>query len=148
MNFEILTKEQSEMPTLSQISQIFLTNWEVLCTSWYSILPQEFIRSRWLRKTKEGRILTPGGHYEYKRMPMGLKNAPATFQRLIEHDKKVRQFFSRLAQTNLALQPDKVHFLRKEVAFIRHIVSERGFEPDPEKSRLLKNFRTQVGYEM
>ena len=52
---------------------------------------------------------------------------------LTEHDKRVRQFFSRLVQTNLVLQPDKVHFLRKEVAFLGHIVSERGVEPDPER---------------
>ena len=39
---------------------------------------------------------------------------------LAEHDKRVRQFFSRLAQTNLVLQPDKVHFLRMEIAFLGH----------------------------
>ena len=59
---------------------------------------------------------------------------------LAEHDKRVRQFFSSLAQTNLILQPDKVHFLWKEVAFLGHIVSERGVETGPGKVKTVKEF--------
>ena len=82
---------------------------------------------------------SPRGHFENLRVPMGIKNAPATFQLLMdmvlkgmhgtevfvylddiviyaesleEHDKKARRFFDRLRSANLKLQPDKCDFLR------------------------------------
>ena len=64
---------------------------------------------------------------------------------LKEHNGRVRKFFARLAETNLVLQPEKVHFLRKEVAFLGHIVSERGVEPDPEKIKAVKEFPQPKG---
>ncbi|CAB0031393.1 unnamed protein product, partial [Trichogramma brassicae] len=110
---------------------------------------------------------TLNGHFQYKRMPMGLKNAPATFQRLMdkvlrglqniemlvylddiivyakdlkEHDSKVRRLFDRLRDARLVLEPAKVHFLRKEVGFLGHIVSERGVEMDPKKISVMTEF--------
>ncbi|CAB0040695.1 unnamed protein product [Trichogramma brassicae] len=100
-------------------------------------------------------------------MPMGLKNALATLQRLMdkvlrglqnvemlvylddiivyakdlqEHDSKVRRLFDRLRGARLILEPEKVHFLRKEVGFLGHIVSERGVEMDPKKIEVMTNF--------
>ena len=64
---------------------------------------------------------------------------------LKEHDKRVRKFFNRLTLTRLMLQPEKVHFLRKEVAFLGHIVSERGVEPDPEKIKAVSEFPQPKG---
>ncbi|KAL6416569.1 hypothetical protein ACFW04_011464 [Cataglyphis niger] len=96
---------------------------------------------------------TPHGHYEFNRMPFGLKNAPATFQRLMdqvlsglqgnelfvylddivlyasslkEHEVKFNKLAERLKKANLKLQPDKCEFLRKEVGYLGHIISDQG----------------------
>ncbi|XP_026830969.1 uncharacterized protein LOC113563505, partial [Ooceraea biroi] len=110
---------------------------------------------------------TPYGHYQYKRMPFGLKNAPSTFQRLMdtvliglqgnelfvyvddiviyarslqEHNIKIARLMKRLREANLKLQPDKCEFLRKEVGYLGHIISSEGVKPDPEKVKAIKNF--------
>lgn len=110
---------------------------------------------------------TPYGHYEYTRMPFGLKNAPATFQRLMdsvlmglqgtelfvylddivvyarsldEHEAKLARLMNRLRAVNLKLQPDKCEFLRKEVAYLGHVIGEDGVKPDPGKVKAIKEF--------
>jgi len=110
---------------------------------------------------------TPYGHYQFKRMPFGLKNAPATFQRLMdnvlsglqgnelfvymddiviyarslkEHEIKFNRLMARLREANLKLQPDKCEFLRKEVAYLGHIITEEGVKPDPSKIKAITNF--------
>lgn len=110
---------------------------------------------------------TPYGHYQFTRMPFGLKNAPATFQRLMdqvlcglqglelfvylddivlyasslrEHEIKFKKLAERLKSANLKLQPDKCEFLRKEVTYLGHIISEDGVKPDPSKIKAVKEF--------
>jgi hypothetical protein len=110
---------------------------------------------------------TKEGHWAYRRMPFGLKTAPATFQRVMntalsgltgtrcfiflddiiiyansleDHNKKLGDVFRRLRHNNLKLQPEKCEFLRKEVTFLGHKVSEKGVEPDNRKVEAVENF--------
>ncbi|CAG4993531.1 unnamed protein product [Colias eurytheme] len=127
----------------------------------------------------------PNGHFEYTRMPFGLKNAPATFQRLMNqvlsglqglhcfiylddviiyshdlssHIHKLRLIFEALREHNLKLQPDKCEFLRREVAYLGHTITDKGVSPNPDKVKAvisypipknpkdIKSFLGLVGY--
>lgn len=99
-------------------------------------------------------------HLEWMRMPMGLKSASHTFQRLMnsvltglhgidcfvylddiviyakdleEHSTKIQRIFNRLRECNLKLQPEKCNFLRREVIYLGHLITGEGIRPDPEK---------------
>lgn len=100
---------------------------------------------------------TGSGLYQFKVMPMGLTNAPPTFQRLMElvlhglhwkecliylddvlvfsrsfadHLQNLREVFSRFRSAGLMLKGRKCQLARTQVTFLGHIVSNRGLQPD------------------
>ena len=109
------------------------------------------------------------GFYEYVKMPFGLSNSPATYQRLMEeclgdynmsicvinlddliifsdtfeeHLRRIDLVFTRLKECNLKLSPEKCFFIQDQVPFLGHIVSEKGIETDPAKIDKIKNWPT------
>ena len=96
------------------------------------------------------------GVYEFLRMPYGLCNAPATFQRLMqnclgelnltyaliylddvivfsrteeEHLHRLRVVFAHFLEHGLKLKPSKCHFLQDEITFLGHEISAEGMKP-------------------
>ena len=108
---------------------------------------------------------TQAGLYQYRRMPMGLKTASATFCRFIDnivgemkwesvlvyiddlliateteeqHLAVLSDLFARLAKSNLTLGAKKCFLGRKSVQFLGHVVSESGLSPDPSKVKAIE----------
>ena len=110
---------------------------------------------------------TSEGLYEFKVMPFGLCNAPATFQRLMnrvlcdvnwveclvyiddtvvigrtfeQHLSNLGTVLSRLRQAGLKLQPAKCKLCQKEVRFLGHVISENDIATDPEKTAVIETW--------
>ena len=133
-----------------------------LATSFYQIKVEE-------KDTHKTAFSTPFGHYEFVRMPFGLKNAPATFQRFMdellrglqgvilfvymddivifadtleEHERRFKLLMERLEFAKLKIQLEKCQFLKRKVHYLGHILSEEGLRPDPKKIEAVEHFPT------
>lgn len=113
-------------------------------------------------------FVTPNGQYEYLKMPFGLKNAPAVFQRFInnifrdlidkreiiiymddivvathgleEHKILLKVVLERLARRGLQLNLDKSKFAYREIDYLGYEVTYSGIRPNGAHIKSIRNF--------
>ena len=109
-------------------------------------------------KPKSAFVLSSLGKYQFNRVPFGLAQAPAYFQKLIndvlkgcnfamgylgdiifysrsekEHLEHLEEIFIRLKAAGLKLKLEKCCFFQKHIQYLGHLISADGIQPLPEK---------------
>jgi hypothetical protein len=156
-----IKKQLHPLPTLNEIANEFAGFKEFsiidLKDAYYQVLVDPSCR-------KYLTIATEKGFFQYKRLPFGITVAPMLFQRFMDtlfadipgvvcvqddialggtdrtdHLNRLRLVLSRLHQVGLAVQPDKVSLLKKEIVFLGHIIDANGLRPVPTKVDAIKS---------
>ena len=109
-------------------------------------------------KPKSAFVISSLGKYQFNRVPFGLAQAPAYFQKLIndvlrgcnfamgylndiiiysrndkEHLEHLEEIFRRLKAAGLKLKLEKCCFFKKHIQYLGHLISAEGIQPLPEK---------------
>lgn len=162
---QVTFKDSYPLPRISDIidtmsgSQYFSTI-DLLSGCWQIELEPE-------TREKTAFIINPGGLFEFTKMPFGLCNAPATFQRLMEsilknltykialcyiddiviysksfpqHILDLKEVFQRLRDANIKLKAKKCKFAARSVEYLGHVISHEGVRPNPEKINAVRDF--------
>ena len=112
-------------------------------------------------------FVTQGGLYEFRVMPFGLMNAPATFERLMERVlrgiawseclvylddilvfgtnfettlARLESVLDRLGAAELKLKAKKCQLFQEEILFLGHKVSAAGIRADPAKCQQVRDW--------
>ena len=139
-------------------------------TKWFSTL--DLLWGYWQVEVSEKdrektAFVTRDGLFEFKVMPFGLCNAPATFQRLMDlvlagihwssclvyiddivimgrtfqqHLVNLKLVLDRLRGAGLKLKPTKCSLCRKEVLFLGHRITRQGIATDPAKTAAVQKW--------
>jgi len=113
-------------------------------------------------------FLHRGRNYQFKVLPFGLINSVAEFQKILdqvlgpeilqfaaiyvddihitsrnfeEHMQHLESIFKKLAQHHITINRKKSQFLKSQIIFLGHIISEQGIIMDPDKIQVIKNFQ-------
>ena len=141
-------------------------------SQWFSTL--DLVSGYWQMELEESAkpkmaFCTTEGLYQFKVIPFGLCNAPASFQRLMdlvltrlqwsqclvylddiiilghsfnEHIQNIDVVFQRLRHAGLRLKSSKCAFFRKEVQYLGRIISRDGVATDPHKTAKVATWPT------
>ena len=119
-------------------NSIYITKFDLLKGFWHIPLTD--------RAKEISAFVTPDGLYHYKEMPFGMKNSPATFQRLINtiiaeiehceayiddaiiynddwnhHLGTIKAFFDKLSEAKLTINLAKSEFSHATLTFLGHV---------------------------
>lgn len=166
-------KDNYALPRIDEILDSLAGN------AWFSVLDMKsgYYQIPIAEEHKERTAFTVGslGFFEHNRMAMGLVNAPATYQRLMEeclgdllhricfiylddaivfsggsfdeHVDRLWMVFQRLRDCGIKLSPSKCSLFKRRVKYVGHVVSASGVEPDDDKVKKVKEWPTPTNSE-
>ena len=112
---------------------------------------------------------TRKGHFQYNKLPMGLKGSGMTFQKMVtllmtgmlytevlaylddcivygksvvQHLKTLEEVLSRFSSAGLKLKPRKCKLFQSELVYLGYLVNKDGIGPNPERVKLIQELPT------